>query len=42
MVGMAPFEGAMHMQQRTAVVPQHAADCVHDNRTATNKDVQLE
>jgi hypothetical protein len=30
----------MHMQQRTAVVPQHAADCVHDNRTATIKDAR--
>jgi hypothetical protein len=34
---------AMHMQQRTAVVLQHAADCdITITVAATIKDVQLE
>jgi hypothetical protein len=37
MVGMALPHPACTQQQRTAVVLQHAADCVHDNRTAANQ-----
>jgi hypothetical protein len=37
-----PFCSVEHARSSTAVAPQHAADCVHDNRTATIKDVRLE
>jgi hypothetical protein len=41
--GMNGWHGSVcnaHMQQRTVVL-QHAADCVHDNCTATIKDTEL-